>query len=374
MIKDYEIIKEFTSGGQANTFLAENIYTKQKVVIKEVIISATKDWKTIELFERECKTLQNLNHKAIPRYLDAFHEEKDDKKSLYLVQEYIDGTNLSELIASGKRFTLNEVYTIIKQLLNILDYLHSLVPPLVHRDIKPSNILIVNNKDEIEVNLIDFGTVNKSVVGNLGSSTIVGTIGYMASEQLMGKATPKSDIYSVGAVFLFLLTNIEPSMFPIMDMQIIIKDNPTIKELNNKDLNYFINKLIDVKESKRYPNVKEVLNNLKYLENGISIIPKVKKEIIYPPSTTKPKKWESFLFGSLILFGIMFASYVYLINFNRFSESKLVSITPYWISPIAFGIFGSTTKKENKILTALIRTVIVIGVLIFFMHALFPGF
>ena len=387
MIDNYKILKTFNSGNQAETFLAEEILTKKQVVIKKVSISKVKNWKTIELFERECGILKNLSHHSIPSYLDSFHDENKDSETdnLYLVQEYIDGLNLQELINSGKRFNLQEVYEIIKQLLEIQVYLHGLNPALVHRDIKPGNLIYTNIDDKIKINLIDFGTVNKSIVGNTGGSTVVGTIGYMASEQFMGKSSPKSDLYSTGAVLLFLLTSIEPSELPIIDMQLQFRDNNVIQNMNNEDLNYFIEHLIDTSESKRYESANYALKDLNSLINGSKILKKSNSDLIKNKSSNdlykseeidkgrKTKKWEFPLYISSLLIGTALAAYIYLINFNSFSETELITVTPYWVLPAAFGTFGLTTEKENKLATALIRSAIVTALLIFFIHFIFPS-
>ena len=382
MIENYRVLKEFSSGSQAETFLAEEISTAKKVVLKKVGVSKVKSWKTIELFERECDILKNLNHPAIPSYIDSFHDTENDLENLYLVQNYIDGKNLADMIKSGRRFDLQEIYEIIKQLLHIQTYLHSLNPPLVHRDIKPSNIVFTELDGLIKVYLIDFGTVNKSVVGNIGSSTIVGTIGYMAAEQFMGKASHKSDLYSTGATLLFLLTAMEPTDFPVMDMQLQFEDNTAISQLNNDDLNYFIKRLINSSESMRYANTKEVLIDLEYLINEKkipksldfsknSIVDLYKSEEI--SKGRESNKSSSFLYIISLLIGIVLASYIYLFNFDSFSETELIKVTPFWVLTTSFGLFGLTTKKINKLTVSLVRSTAVTALLIFFIYAIFPA-
>jgi len=387
MISNYKILKTFNSGNQAETFLAEEVLNKRQVVIKKISVSKVKNWKTVELFERECGVLKNLSHHSIPSYLDSFHDENSqaDTQNLYLVQEYIDGLNLQEVINSGKRFNIQEIYEIIKQLLEIQVYLHGLNPALVHRDIKPANLIYTKVDDKIKINLIDFGTVNKSIVGNTGGSTVVGTIGYMASEQFMGKSSQLSDLYSTGAVLLFLLTAIEPSELPIIDMQLQFRDNNVIRNMNNEDLNYFIEKLVNSSESKRYKTANLALKDLSSLINGQKIVKGLNSDLLENKSSNdlykneeinkgrKLKVWESALFISSLLIGIVLASYIYLINFNRYSESQLVIVTPFWVLPTAFGVFGLTTEKENKLTTAIIRSAIVTALLIFFIHFVFPS-
>jgi serine/threonine protein kinase len=103
------------------------------------------------------------------------------------------------------------------QLLDILKQLHAHEPPVIHRDIKPSNILLkALGGDDYEVYLIDFGAVaNPQVQG--GGSTVAGTFGYMAPEQLTGKPCPASDIYSLAAVAVYLISGRSPADMPMKD-------------------------------------------------------------------------------------------------------------------------------------------------------------
>jgi len=173
----------------------------------------------------------------------------------------------------------------------------------------------------------------------------------------------------------------EPSELPVIDMQIQFKEHSAIKQLNNNDLNYFIEKLINTNETQRYENAPTALKDLGLLSDGIPIskgreVIKSKKNDLYKSEEVKSgrkiNKWESSLYVISLLTGIVFASYIYLFNFNSYSETRLVTITPFWVLPTAFGIFGSTTSKENRLVTALIRSAITTGLLIFFIHGIFP--
>ncbi|MGB3534227.1 MAG: protein kinase [Microcoleaceae cyanobacterium] len=87
-----------------------------------------------------------------------------------------------------------------------MQYLHSHLHPVIHRDIKPSNILLTDRSGNSPgtVYLVDFGSV-KTVIQS-GTITIVGTYGYMPTEQFGGKTTPASDLYSLGATLIYLIT------------------------------------------------------------------------------------------------------------------------------------------------------------------------
>ena len=172
------------------------------VVIKELKVNLLEEWKDQELFTREISTLKTLSHDKIPKLIDDFNTENNH----YLVMEFIDGTNL-KIESENRSYTESEVLDILKEILNILKYLHTLEPPIIHRDIKLSNIM--RRASDNSLTLIDFGSV-KDILKVKGGSTIVGSYGFMAPEQFMGKAYTQSDYYSLGAIALILLSKKVP--------------------------------------------------------------------------------------------------------------------------------------------------------------------
>ena len=124
---------------------------------------------------------------------------------------------------SGRRLSIDQVYDILKQLIEILRKLHTHEPPVIHRDIKPSNILIkYMTESRFKVYLIDFGAVANPQVQS-GGSTVAGTFGYMPPEQMMGNPQPASDIYALGAVAIQLFTGIAPTDLPQKDFHLIFE-------------------------------------------------------------------------------------------------------------------------------------------------------
>jgi len=112
-------------------------------------------WDNLKLFEREAHVLKQLNHPKIPKYRDYF--SIDDRILWFgLVQNYIPGSSLKELLTQGRRFSEEEVRKIATDVLQILIYLHQLSPAVLHRDIKPSNLIL--GEDE-KIYLVDFGAV-----------------------------------------------------------------------------------------------------------------------------------------------------------------------------------------------------------------------
>ncbi|MBF2000519.1 MAG: serine/threonine protein kinase [Synechococcales cyanobacterium M58_A2018_015] len=196
------------------TFLAMDLETRISVVIKLLLFNPDFSWDDLKLFEREAETLKSLNHPAMPQYLDCFEVETELGNGFALVQSYIEARSLQHWVESGRTFSEAELKAIAAQVLDILKYLHSRQPPVIHRDIKPSNILLGNRSGNSpgQVYLVDFGSVQTVVQG--GTVTIVGTYGYMPPEQFGGQTTPASDLYSLGATLIYLLTRVHPADLP----------------------------------------------------------------------------------------------------------------------------------------------------------------
>lgn len=191
-------------------------YPHQLVVVKLLAFVGDAQWQDLKLFEREAQILQQLNHSQIPQYRDYFCL---DQQLLWfgLVQEYIPGESLQELLQQGKKFTSEQVRQIAIEILNILIYLHELNPPVLHRDIKPSNLILGASE---QVYLVDFGAVQSKAAPEGTTFTIVGTYGYTPMEQFGGKAVPASDLYALGATLIHLLTGTAPADLPQKNLQI----------------------------------------------------------------------------------------------------------------------------------------------------------
>jgi len=226
----YRIVTVLGQGAMGTTYEAEDLTNYQRVAIKSLSLRGLQDWKTLELFEREARVLESLKHPAIPDYLDYFQEDsKSDVASatlrdrrFYLVQELVGGESLADSIKKGWRADEQIVKDILKQILEILEYLHSLKPPVIHRDIKPQNII---RRPDGRVYLVDFGAVQDVYRNTITrDGTFVGTLGYIAPEQFRGEAEPASDIYALGATALFLLTCRSPDELPQKRLKIDFRD------------------------------------------------------------------------------------------------------------------------------------------------------
>ncbi len=176
------------------------------VAIKCFRVNKAKAWKDVELAEREARTLASLDHPRLPKYIEHFEEDG----ALYLVMEKIEGESLASLRARKRTLSVAEVTKMLEDIAEALGYLHGRAPFIVHRDIKPGNII---RRPDGSYALVDFGAV-RDRLKPAGGSTIVGTFGYMAPEQFQGRASPKSDIYGLGATAIAMLTGCEPEDLP----------------------------------------------------------------------------------------------------------------------------------------------------------------
>jgi serine/threonine protein kinase len=195
------------AGAQAHTYLARDERDKDdRVVVVKQFRLEKNSWKKFDLFEREAKVLGHLRHPGIPRLLASFESEPG---VFNLVLERMPGASL-RAIATKVRFTDTELRELLVRVLDILDYLHTRNPPVIHRDIKPANLM---RDADGKVSLVDFGGV-RNVLREDGGSTVIGTFGYMAPEQLHGQATPATDIYGLGATIVSLAGGVEPESVP----------------------------------------------------------------------------------------------------------------------------------------------------------------
>lgn len=226
LVNRYEICQQLSKKAARQTFLAKDLHTQQLVIVKTLQFGQEFQWDDLKLFEREAKTLQNLNHPGIPKYLDYFESEIDNIKSFFLIQTYIDAPSLETVIRNGRKFSEVEVIELAESFLNILTYLHEQIPPIIHRDIKPSNILLTNRSGNSIGNLylVDFGSVQTVASKDSGTITIVGSYGYMPFEQFSGQTTIASDLYSFGMTLIYLMTGVHPAELPQVNGRVQFKN------------------------------------------------------------------------------------------------------------------------------------------------------
>ena len=206
------------------------------------------------LFDREAEALLDLGgkHPHIPN-LYAFFQEKD---TFYLVQEFIDGESLEQLLASKGVLAEPEVREILRSMLEIIDFVHQ--NNHFHRDIKPSNIM---RKHGGELYLIDFGAVKRATGLTTNTPTGVFTRGYAAPEITRGgRATTTTDLYSLAVTCIVLLTGKAPEALfdPDLDRWCWLE----MGSWQDKSLIAVLNQMLQSQSEARFPTALAVLTAL----------------------------------------------------------------------------------------------------------------
>lgn len=261
----YAIEGVLGTGGMGAVYLARDLHFPsviKQVAVKEVI-NRVSDQETRELlqvnFEREANLLASLNHPSIPRIYDFFSEGINS----YLVMEYILGKDLARVIHDTPEF-LPEIQIIQWgiEMCEVLSYLHHHQPePIIFRDIKPSNIII---NLENRVVLIDFGIARGFQTGLKG--TVMGTEGYAPPEQYRGEASPRGDIYALGATLHHALTRIDPQREPpfTFNERRIRVVNPSA----SVDIETAIHRAVEYSPEKRFQSVEVFRDELERIRLG----------------------------------------------------------------------------------------------------------
>ena len=212
----YRVVRALGRGSFGHTYLAVDTATgDREVALKQLHAEGERGWKAFELFEREAAALRSLRHHGIPEIFEHVHETADGVVIAYLVMEYVAGTSLELWIEERAGLDPSALLRLALGLIDILEYLHARVPPVLHRDIKPANVIL---RPDGAPALVDFGAVRTVFrTAEEGGSTVVGTFGYMPFEQYMGQASPASDLYALGATLLHVVTGRGPADFATRD-------------------------------------------------------------------------------------------------------------------------------------------------------------
>jgi serine/threonine-protein kinase len=287
----YRIIQTLGAGGFGETFLAEDIHmpSGRRCVIK-LLKPVTNNPQVYQLvkdrFQREAAILEELGegNNQIPR-LYAYFAAGDQ---FYLVQEWIEGETLAQMVQQQGPLSESSVREILVNLLPVLDYVHQ--KRIVHRDIKPANIIL--RKRDTKPVLIDFGAVKETMgtmvntEGHAVSSIVIGTPGFMPSEQAMGRPLFSSDLYSLGLTAIYLLTGKLPQSLDIdRDSGEILWHQYALNV--SASLLAVLDKAIQSHPRDRYTNVQEMLDALQTPVSPIPpTVPYIPPPVVSPPPET----------------------------------------------------------------------------------------
>ncbi len=204
-ISRYEIEKEIGRGAMGVVYLAHDPIINRKVALKTMDIANSLDnTKREELTKRMLKEVRSagrLNHQNIVTIYDYGEDVLP-----FVVMEYVEGESLESLRKKKGKFSMNELYPIIKGVASGIDYAHSM--GIVHRDIKPDNILLT--KDYVP-KITDFGIARILDTSSTQDSGIIGSPSYMSPEQILGGPIDSTtDIFSLGVMIYYLIAGEKP--------------------------------------------------------------------------------------------------------------------------------------------------------------------
>jgi serine/threonine-protein kinase len=206
----YRVTNPLGGGGMKLVYLAEDLrLAARPCALAEMVDSFTSpdtQKQAVAAFQREADMLAQLSNEHIPRVFDRF----SDQNHHYLVMEFIDGITLEQKLKdAGGKLPEDAVIDVALQVLDTLEYLHNLEPPVIYRDLKPSNLMLTPLG---QVKLIDFGIAR--LFQPLRNATMIGTQGYAPPEQYRGKVESRSDLYALGATMHHALSGRDPALEP----------------------------------------------------------------------------------------------------------------------------------------------------------------
>ncbi len=268
----YTIERIIGQGGFGVTYYAKHNHLDQYFAIKEFFISGfcSRDLnhntvmvqtdkgdlydKYKQRFIEEAQTIAKLNHPHIVKAVDVFEENN----TAYFVMPFIQGKTLQQLVETNGKMSAELAVNYIAQIAEALGYIHA--RNLLHRDIKPDNVIIT---PENSVILIDFGSARTFVEDKTQSHTSILTKGYAPLEQYSGTSRKGSysDIYSLGAVFYFLVTGQKP--LDATERVLETMQVPKSLELSlPMEINRTIMKAMALKTEERHQSIQEFMDDL----------------------------------------------------------------------------------------------------------------
>ncbi len=265
-IGSYQIVKQIGQGGMAVVYLART-QDGREVAIKVIRREFAAAKRYVKRFKRECTAVSGLRHPNIIK-LESYgiHEGYP-----YAVMEYLTGESLQDRLDEKSTLKAKEVLALAPPLIEACAYYGA--KGLVHRDLKPSNILLRTDGTPV---IVDFGLVYDAELTKMTQSgQVVGTPAYLAPEILRGKSADiRSDLYQFGVIFFECLAGELPFVAPTpaLVMTCILQGRArSLLDLlpkMDKNLAFFIERLMAAKLDERYASPEEALIDLKRIQSG----------------------------------------------------------------------------------------------------------
>ncbi|MGZ4595751.1 MAG: Stk1 family PASTA domain-containing Ser/Thr kinase [Actinomycetes bacterium] len=205
----YEIGDLLGRGGMAEVHIGRDSRLGRSVAVKMLRPDLARDPSFQARFRREAHSAASLNYPAIVAVYDTGEDEHAGNPVPYIVMEYVEGSTLRDLMASGRKLMPERALEIVDGVLGALSYSHA--HGIIHRDIKPANVMLTRSGD---VKVMDFGIARAMAdqgATMTATSAVIGTAQYLSPEQARGEQVDaRSDLYSTGCLLYELLTGRPP--------------------------------------------------------------------------------------------------------------------------------------------------------------------
>ena len=242
-----------------------------------------------ERFYREGTILGQLQH----RNIISVYNVGTDGDTCYIAMEYLDGTSLDLILGKKEELPHHRVLKIVKQVCEGVNAAHK--QSVTHRDLKPANIFVL--KDDL-VKVLDFGVAHFQNSQLTNSGMLLGTINYIAPEQITGlKVDYRADIFSIGVIFFEMLTGINPFLGKNISktMVKIVNEEPMMPENVSEDIRKILEKALDKDRNKRYLSCRHMAQDIDLLLRDISLQEEAGPKTLPPPPKSKQTQNEILL-------------------------------------------------------------------------------
>ncbi len=278
----YEIFGKLGQGGMAIVYIARHVVLNRNVALKVLLPVHAKDKRIVDMFYTEAEAMAKLNHKYVVKIFDINQYGNHH----YFAMEHIDGNTLKDTIKRGN-LTGKEIIILFREICEAIRYIHD--QGILHLDIKANNIL---QTKEGQIKVTDFGIGKIEGKEELTKRLLVGTVEYMAPEQLRGEAIDKrTDLYSLGVVLYELLTGELPYYAPTKKelMKKKLREPPVDPISKNPFIPFRLGqiamKLITLYPEDRFQSIEEVIKELNREEKLIDSESKI--------TPSRPKRQNS---------------------------------------------------------------------------------
>jgi eukaryotic-like serine/threonine-protein kinase len=199
----YQVRSRIAHGGMATVYLATDTRLDREVALKVMHADLARDADFVDRFIGEAKSVAKLSHPNIV----GVYDQGSDGHYLYLAMEYVHGRTLRELLRERGWLPWQEALSLMDPILAGLGAAHQ--AGIVHRDVKPENVLITADG---RVKVVDFGLARASAAAsNTRAGMIIGSVAYLAPEQVTGAVTDaRTDVYAAGVMLFEMLTGRQP--------------------------------------------------------------------------------------------------------------------------------------------------------------------